>query len=364
MIGKKIRAAIVSNSLSGGGAERFVSSLSKMLDSIGVEVHIILVNNQVDFDFKGQLFSLETASNSSNSIIKKITKGFLLKRYLQENQIQLVIDNRPRNLFLRDLIAILIYGKRKKWFVVHSFNLKNYFPESKFLAQLLYKKADKLICVSKEIQNQVIKKYNFSNTVQIYNPVEVLDAGLDNKVTTNYILYFGRFIEKVKNFSLLLEAYRSSEIHSKGYNLYLLGEGPDLDFIQKKISDLKLEKFVTIIPFVTDPSNYILNSKFTVLTSQYEGFPMTIIESLALGIPVISVDCESGPNEIIKSGFNGLLVENYNVIAFSEAMKRMIDDESLYNSCKTNAVESIKHLSLEPISAQWKNLLDQIKQND
>ena len=84
---------------------------------------------------------------------------------------------------------------------------------------------------------------------------------------------------------------------------------------------------------------------------------MSIVESLALGTPVISVDCNSGPREIIQNEFNGLLVENHNIKALAKAINRFADDDKLYDFCKSNVAESVKHLSLKNISEQWKNLL-------
>lgn len=359
MINSKLKVAIVSTSLATGGAERFASLLSKMIIGDHVEVHHIIINDAVDFDYNGTLYNLGKQSQNRLSLCKKIKKGFLLHQYLKQNKIELIIDNRPRNHFLREIIATLIYGNRKKWFVIHSFNLKNYFPRPHFLSKTIYKKADKLICVSKEIENLVVEKFNFLNTVTIYNPFEISQIEIDNEVSQSdkYILFFGRFNEKVKNFSLMLEAFFASEIYNSGYSLYLLGEGPDLIFIQKKINELDLERFVKIIPFKKNPYEYISKAKFTVLTSHFEGFPMSIIESLAIGIPVVSVNCKSGPKEIIRSEFNGLLVENHNVNLLSEAFKRMVYDENLYHFCKNNAAKSVAHLSLESVGKQWKNLI-------
>ena len=84
---------------------------------------------------------------------------------------------------------------------------------------------------------------------------------------------------------------------------------------------------------------------------------MSVIESLAMETPVVSVDCHSGPREIIKSEYNGLLVENHNVEVLSEALKRMINDKLLYQFCKKNASESVAHLHLEAISKEWIHLL-------
>jgi glycosyltransferase involved in cell wall biosynthesis len=81
---------------------------------------------------------------------------------------------------------------------------------------------------------------------------------------------------------------------------------------------------VTILPFNSNPFDIVQNARFTVLTSHYEGFPMSIVESLALGTPVVAVDCNSGPREIVIDEYNGLLVENYNVKNLAAAFNRMI----------------------------------------
>jgi glycosyltransferase involved in cell wall biosynthesis len=359
MINSKLKVAIVSTSLATGGAERFASLLSKMLENDLFEVHNVIINDVVDYNYHGKLYNLGKLSGNSFSLYKKIKKGFLLHQYLKQNKIQLIIDNRPRNHFLREIISNLIYGNRKKWFVVHSFNLKNYFPRPYFLSKKIYQKADKLICVSKEIEDLVVGKFNFSNTVTIYNTFDISESESNSEVSESdkYILFFGRFNEKVKNFSLMLEAFLKSEIYNSGYSLYLLGEGSDLIFIQKKIKDLDLEKFVKIIPAKQNPFEYISKAKYTVLTSHFEGFSMSVIESLATGIPVVSVNCKSGPKEIIQSEFNGLLVENYNSVLLAEAFKKMIYDEDLFAFCKNNAAKSVAHLSLETVAIQWKNLI-------
>ena len=359
MIKTKLKVAIVSTSLATGGAERFASLLSKMLTKDEVaDVHNIIINDAVDFDYQGKLYNLGKAAKSKFSIFKKIEKGFLLYRYLKENNIELIIDNRSRNHFVRELIANRIYGKRKTWYMIHSFNLRNYFPATDFLSKKLYQDSDKLICVSKEIENSVIDKFKFTNTITIYNPFEIPDTAT-NEIdrSEKFILFFGRLEEKVKNFSLMLDAFYASEIYNQGYSLYILGNGPDLDFIQKKTEDLKLEEFIKMIPSHRNPFEYVSKAKFTILTSRFEGFPMSVIESLAMETPVVSVDCHSGPREIIKSEYNGLLVENHNVEVLSEALKRMINDKLLYQFCKKNASESVAHLNLEAVSKEWMHLL-------
>ena len=141
--------------------------------------------------------------------------------------------------------------------------------------------------------------------------------------------------------------------------MLIIGDGSDKDFILTKTAALQLKNHVLVIPFQKNITPYIQHARCTILTSHFEGFPMAIIESLAVGTPVISVDCETGPNEIIQNNVNGLLVENHNDKALSDAIKNMIEDDNFYQTCKNNAKKSVEHLSLTTISQQWKQLLSE-----
>jgi glycosyltransferase involved in cell wall biosynthesis len=359
MTENKNKVAIISTSLGSGGAERFASLLSFMLEKLNMEVHNIIINDVVDYEYGGKLMNLGIISSGSFSIFRKIKKGFLLNSYLKKNEINLIIDNRPRNNLTREIITKWIYGNRRKWFVFHSFNTATYFPKPDFFSKFLYQKADKVICVSLGIEEKVKRKFDLKNTVTIHNPYDFSKIEIEKgmSVSEQYIMYFGRFDEKVKNFSLMLEAFHLSKIHLQGYKLLLMGEGPDLGIIQQNIKRLQLDEFIIIYPFNKNPFQYVQQAKFTILTSRYEGFPLSIVESLALGTPVISVDCDSGPKELIKNGYNGLLVENNNSQRLSAAMKQLVDDTNLYDFCKKNAAKSVEHLSLETISKHWESIL-------
>jgi len=356
----KIKIAIVSFSLGTGGAERFAGALSTMLESIDYEVHHIIVNNVVDYSFSGKLYNLGALCEHSFLGLQKIKKGLLLKKYLEREGINIVIDNRTRNSFLRDWCTNLIYGKRKVYFMIHSFYLQNYLPKSVFLATKLYQNAVRIVCVSKSIEEQVNQQYGLKKTITIYNPIKsiIVEAPINVAVPENYILFYGRLEDAVKNFSLLINAFFQSKIYEKGIHLVIMGDGSSEARIHELITELELENYVTMIPFQKDPFALVKLAKFTVLTSYYEGFPMSVIESLALGTPVVSVDCNSGPREVIVNEKNGLLVENHNVSKLSDAMSRFVHDEELYRVCKENAAASVAHLSLDKIAAQWKEILE------
>lgn len=226
----------------------------------------------------------------------------------------------------------------------------------------MIQKAAKIVCVSKGIENVIRLKFNTNNTQTIYNPIGHLNYPLhSNSNGGGYILFLGRLEDDVKNISLLLDAYNTSMFRNK-IKVKIFGDGPDKALLQEKIKRLGISDGVKIYPFTKDVENQIVNSRFLVLTSHFEGFPRALIESLAMGVPVVSVNC-NGPEEIIQHEINGLLVENYDQVALARAMERMFNDEELYNKCKKNAIKSVEHLRNDTIGLLWSQLLHSIKQN-
>jgi glycosyltransferase involved in cell wall biosynthesis len=351
------KIAIVSASLGVGGAERFAGLLSFILHDLGYEVHHVIILDEVDFEYQGTLVNLGKLFAHEKGFFRAVKKGKYIANYLFENDIQLVIDNRSRPVFIREVFTKWIYGKRRTYFMVHSSKLDMYFSKG---ANYLYKNATKLVCVSKAIEVKILQKFNFKNTATIYNPIIFPEslASKPNDTPENYILFFGRLEEEIKNFALLLSAFSQSKVYETGIHLLLIGEGSSKDFIIAKIKELQLEGFVTMLPFQNNITPYIQHAKYTILTSRFEGFPMSVVESLAAGTPVISVDCDSGPKEIIQNRDNGILVQNHDEKALAEAIHNLITDENLYRFCKNNAQKSVEHLSLTTIAQYWKQLLE------
>jgi len=96
------------------------------------------------------------------------------------------------------------------------------------------------------------------------------------------------------------------------------------------------------------------------MTSHYEGFPMTIVESMSLGVPVVSLNFKSGPSEIIITGKNGILVDSTDVKDFSKAINKMVEDEVFYSNCKTGTKNSVEKFKKQYISQQWIKLIESL----
>ncbi|TYB74518.1 glycosyltransferase family 4 protein [Bizionia saleffrena] len=357
----KKKICIIVSSLGKGGAQKASANLSKMLFNLGYNVHIVSVLNHIDYSYQGTLLNLGALKNKDNSLIGRFKRLMLFKDYLRDQKFDVIIDGRSRPSGLKELIiSNFIYNKSKVIYIVGSYNLTTYFPKSKVISKILYGKAFKIVAVSKEIKEKIEDAFHFKNVGQIYNALPERDSSSPTSIPASYILAYGRLVDGVKNYTLLINAYKVSSLASKNVKLLILGSGQDEKYLKDLVLQLNLKEYITFIPFVSDTLYYVENAKMVCLTSRYEGFPMVLLESLAAGTPVVSVNCKSGPKEIVSDEYNGLLVENNNVSAFAAALNRMVEDEALYRLCKANTKKSVEKFSIENISKQWNALIESV----
>jgi glycosyltransferase involved in cell wall biosynthesis len=356
----RLKVAVISISLARGGAEKSTALLTKVLDALDYEVHLITITNQIEYAFAGKLFNLGERKKPNDNPVKQWSHLKALRNYLLENQINVVIDNRTRNRFFKELIyTYYAYSGFKVVYVVRSAFIRNYFPKSNWLTRKMIHKSSKIVGVSNAISEQINREFNTNKAITIFNAVEVDNSPI-NLNPKDYVVFVGRIDNEAKDFLLLLNAYSNSSLPAQGIELRIYGNGPDKSWLKQQIKALDLWNVVKLFEFTSEVDDVMRNAKFLILTSNYEGFPRVLIESLSVGTPVISVDCETGPNEIIVNENNGLLVENDNIMALANAFNRFIFEPELYKLCKSNAQKSIQQFTTQPIAIQWQQLLNQI----
>lgn len=361
---KNIKIAILVSSLANGGAERTSALLSKMLSNLGYDIHIISILNAIDYSFEGKLLNLGALKDKNDSLFGRFNRLKVMKAYLDKHHFDLIIDSRSRPILLKEIaIKRLIYKDCKVLYLVHSSKLDLYLPKRKRALPLMFKPEDHFVCVSTSIESKVREKYALTNVSTIHNAVDIVNNKLDAEdkisIEDEFVLYFGRLVDKIKNVSLLIDAYHLSKLKSKNVKLVILGNGVDKNYLEKKVCDLKLSEYVLFLPYTKNPFPYIKRARFTLLTSKYEGFPMVIMESLAVGTPVISVDLPSS-REVLKDGYNGCLVANHDVKSLAEAMNKFVLDKKVYAFCKKNAEDSVGEFSIANVCEKWDILLQEI----
>lgn len=177
-------------------------------------------------------------------------------------------------------------------------------------------------------------------TCVIYNPISEHIVNYqqgEKKRKENYLLCVGRLVRQ-KNFSHAIQAFSIYSKKNPDCQLKIIGTGDQEDALKKLAKKLEIEDKVQFLGFKQDVRPYYLKAKATILSSNYEGFPNVLLESIALGTPVVAYDCPSGPAEIIQEGVNGFLVEHLNIKALSSALialdNHFFDPEKIIQTSK------------------------------
>jgi glycosyltransferase involved in cell wall biosynthesis/O-antigen/teichoic acid export membrane protein len=317
--------ALFSPSLAGGGAERVLLNLACGLHALGHEIDIVLA--QAGGEYLPQVPNYAKLVDLGAG--RTLTSLPALTRYIRRRRPAGIIAFQDHAnvvaLWARTLAGThtpVIATVHNTW----SRLLEGATYKTRALATLIrraYTKADAVVAVSEGAANDLSDHLGLPRTsIQvIYNPVlmpelfrkaaEPVDHSWFAPGASPVIIGVGR-LTKQKDFPNLVRAfsYARRQLQSR---LVILGEGEERNEIEHVVHDLDLENEVWLPGFVENPYKYLRRSAVFVLSSVWEGLPTVLIEALALGVPVISTDCESGPREILKHGALGALVPVGNI---------------------------------------------------
>lgn len=223
------------------------------------------------------------------------------------------------------------------------------------LKKIFYRNLDGIVTLTNS-DYEIYKKYN-SNSYIIPNPLPYKRKYLYDE-SSKKIITVGRLsIEKsidysIRAFSKLVDKYPE-------WKLEIVGDGDDKDRLLELITKLNLISRVEITGFCNNIIEKYKEAAFSVLTSQKEGFGCVLIESNAIGVPVISFD-NVGPKEIVENNINGFLVEKNNENELVEVMEKMISDNNLRERLSKEAYKKAGQYSINKICSKWNRILKEI----
>jgi len=348
---KKI--AIVIADLDLGGGQRVAINLANALAKNNQVSIIIFQDDEIHYQAPGDVINLDCpqASSTLGKVLNVFKRAKKLKQLIELEKYDHVYGfmetaNFPTAMVFKDAALSVHCNPRELGFFEST------------LLRLTYSRVKNVIAVSEDVASILRSDYGLKNVSRIYNPVDVEDvtAQVDKPYEhpKPYIVALGRFHE-MKRYDLLIDAYSKSKMKDD-CDLIIVGDGDLRGSLENQVNLLRLHEKIHFVGTQSNPFPYLAGARFLTLSSRTEAFPMVLIEALAVQCPIVATDCPTGPREIVRHNENGLLVENENVDAFSEAIDMLYYDDVMRRRFEKNALSSIKHLSGELIAEEWLSL--------
>lgn len=323
---------IVFNQFINGGCENLFISIAARCPKI--KFYLIILRNIID---EKKLNKIPANVIVVNCKFNKFAQRFFyffkfLKRNLLETRIMIdfhEVISSEFFMFLNRNKKICWHWYNSNPLMKISINKKSafiYFHLFRFYRKVIF------ICnTQKEILKKVIKRFPEEKCFVSYNFVdEERITKLSNyecPIKENYIVTVARIDFNAKDFRTLVAAYELLQYElKKKYKLVIVGDGKDMNKLVELVEKSNSSKYIILIGNQTNPYPYIKNAAIFVLSSYSEGFPISILESFTLGVPVISSNCLAGPKEILEDGQYGKLFEVGNVKELSNEISELLED--------------------------------------
>lgn len=166
------------------------------------------------------------------------------------------------------------------------------------------------------------------------------------------VIAVGRY-DYQKGFDELINIWKGVYEKHPDWSLDIFGHGPLKDELQSLIDQLGLTKTIHLCAPVKNIEQEYLNSSILVMTSRYEGLPMTLLEAQVCGLPLVAYACKCGPRDIIKDGVNGYLIEENNQEEMVEKLINLVNDAELRKQMGNTSYEFSKNYTNNKIMQQW-----------
>lgn len=244
------------------------------------------------------------------------------------------------------------------------------FETRSFIGQILHRlwernmlknlpKLDRFIVLTKE---EVGFWPSWDNICVTPNPV-IIPTNFQSDCSAQRVIAVGRY-DPQKGFDRLIDAWQLVARKHPSWQLSIYGEGSLGSSLQKQIDDLGISDVCTLFPTVDNIAEKYSESSIFVLSSQYEGFGMVIVEAMTCGVPPVSFACPCGPRDIIEDGVDGFLVENGDIEGLAEKICYLIEHDEQRKEMGRLAGLHAQRYQMEQIAKQWKALFEADARNE
>ena len=341
MVKNPPRIALFLRYLGGGGAERVMLNLACGLFQYGVKVDLVLGKawgpHLEKIPPEVQLIDLGASGLLSTTLA--------LTQYLRREQPLVLLSGLHYTneiaIWAKHLAGVstrVIVSEHNTFShaIKHTSKTKRHLLP--FFIKHFYPWADSIVAVSQGVASDLAHSTGLpiDNIQVIYNPVitpELLEKAKKPLAHPWFapgeppvILGVGK-LEAQKDFSNLIRAFAQVRKVCPA-RLMVLGWGSEQPKLEELVQKLGLEKDVDLLGFVDNPYAYMARAPMFVLSSAWEGLPTVLVEAMAVGTPVVSTDCKSGPAEILDGGQYGILTPVSDSQALADGILEVLSGKS------------------------------------
>lgn len=361
---ENLRVLYIGAGLGYDGSSKMLSYTVKELNSIFKNVFILVHDLEKNKAFKHEnetilYYEDYKAQVAPSSPIKRLLNYIRIMKAIRntviKNSIDVAIVFTANKMVLAKLALINWKGKligaergaphtKKKFWII--------------LSKILFPKYDGLVFQTKKAQDFYGEKIKAISTV-IPNPYIVKGEeikpyfGLREKS----IVSAGRLCRD-KGFDILIDAFSVLSKRYPEYKLYIYGEGPEKEKLQKQIENLNLCDKAFLCGFTENVAKSIRKDGIFVLSSRTEGIPNVLLEAMGVGIPCVATNCASGgPAMLLKNNERGILAEPNSVDSLVNSIAYLIDNPEVANELGKRAAEAMKEFSYDKVFEQWKKFI-------
>ena len=343
-----------------GGVERIVSEKANTLASVyGHQLTLITVYRdsrpqRYHLCEKVNLIHLDVpfAKKSKNALTRLSSRlHTMCKAVSRLNKV--VRQLNPDIIFFTTTLGAILLpfchtGARK----IYESHLAKIFNPYNQLFLLTELKAERIVCLTKGDARQFrhARKVDIIPNYVDHVKQQAVNYGVKRAIAV------GR-LEHQKGFDMLVDCWQDIAKKYPDWQLHIYGEGSKREELQRQIDTLQLHNNVRLCGRNDNIMEVYPQYSLHLMSSRYEGLPMTLIEAQCCGLPSVVFNFDYGASDVVSNGYNGLVVKQNDCRQFVDAIERMLSSEALRKEYGTNALSVGQRYAKEKVFEKWLQII-------
>lgn len=369
-----MKILLFTNSLAGGGAERTAATLASFWARRGWDVTLVTLQSRDDdfhvVDARVRRICLELAGNSSNvlhAVLQNARRVRALRAVLARLRPTVAVS------LMSTPNVLLALAARGLPHLVTVGSERDYPPHAPLgviwtrLRRTMYGRLGAVVALTRECARWIETNSSARRVAVIPNAAVWPLPDHPPRLSPDALPLAGRKVllavgrlDAVKGYTLLVRAFSQLAREHADWSLVILGEGPERASLEAMVRQCGLSDRVFMPGIAGNVGAWYAHADLYVMSSRSEGFPNTLAEALSHGLAAVSVDCDTGPRDIIRQEVDGLLVAPGDPVALAAALGRLMADAPLRQAFGARARDARRRFSIEQVAARWEALFDEL----